>query len=176
MKHVIIPAVHGGFSLSIKQNHTVLPLGPHHSWWSSPIRAWDTGAAECQHRFLQLYYLDGMQSSDNYSSNFCVFWNTAEFLEVSRRTLKTQKACHNLLRKKHPHGPTFYIRCDIAWLLPDQANRRLHVGLGKPAWWLAPAKTYRKQKGMYCSSPDPCAERTQFTGGMGGATQANCDG
>ena len=32
---------------------------------------------------------------------------------------------------------------------------------------------YRKQKDMYCSSPDPCAEWTQFAGRMGGATQSS---
>ena len=31
---------------------------------------------------------------------------------------------------------------------------------------------YRKQKEMYCSSPDPCAERTQNAGKMAGATQS----
>ena len=44
----------------------------------------------------------------------------------------------------------------------------------KPAWWLAPAKTYRKQKKMYCSSPDPSSGRNQIVGRIGGATQSRC--
>ena len=37
----------------------------------------------------------------------------------------------------------------------------------KPAWWLAPTKTYRKPKEIYCSSPDPSAGQIQITGRMG---------
>ena len=45
----------------------------------------------------------------------------------------------------------------------------------QPQSWLGdwlPQKTYRKQKEMYCSSPDPCTGRTQTAGRMCGATQS----
>ena len=37
----------------------------------------------------------------------------------------------------------------------------------KPTWWLAPAKMYRKQKEMCCSSPNPSAGRIQRRAGWG---------